>query len=44
VTGNSKPATATGTPPMSPAASTVFFYGTAKYGLQAKLVNDAPEV
>jgi|EP01046_Picozoa_sp_COSAG06_P050691 hypothetical protein len=36
--------TVTGTPPLSPSAATVFFYGTSKYGLRAKLLNDAPEV
>ena len=36
-------ATVTGTPPLSPSAATVFFYGTAKYGLVAKLLDDAPE-
>jgi hypothetical protein len=35
--------TVTGTPPLSPSAATVFFYGTQKYGLEAKLLNDAPE-
>lgn len=35
--------TVTGTPPLSPSAATVFFYGTQKYGMQAKLLNDAPE-
>ena len=36
--------TVTGTPPLSPSAATVFFYGTEKYGLKAKLLNDAPEI
>ena len=36
--------TVTGTPPLSPSAATVFFYGTKKYGLKAKLLNDAPEI
>lgn len=36
-------ATVTGTPPLSPSAATVYFYGTTQYGLFAKLLNDAPE-
>jgi hypothetical protein len=36
-------ATATGTPPLSPSAATVYFYGTTQYGVFAKLLNDAPE-
>ena len=36
--------TATGTPPLSPSAATVFFYGTQSYGLYSKLLDDAPEV
>ena len=34
----------TGTPPASPSAATVFFFGTQKYGYTAKLLADAPEV
>jgi hypothetical protein len=36
-------ATATGYPPASPSAATLFFYGVAETGTSAKLLNDAPE-
>lgn len=35
--------TVTGTPPLSPSAATVFFYGTESFGLFTKLLDDAPE-
>jgi hypothetical protein len=41
--GGKELATATGTPPLSPSAATLFFYGTTQYGLFAKLLDDAPE-
>ena len=36
-------ADATGIPPLSPRAATVFFYGVSGTGLSAKLLSDAPE-